>query len=294
MNRAYLFPGQGFQYVGMGKSVYESSPLARDYFEAANDLLGYRITDIMFHGPEEKLLETQVTQNAIYLVSLISALKDGNDFRPSMVAGHSLGETTALVANGCLSFEDGLMLMNERAVEMEKAFSKVPAVMVAVLGLEDKVVEKVCDAIDDIVVPANYNCPGQLVIAGTKTGVDEACRLLAKEGARRFVALQVGGAVHSPLMQPVVDYLEKKLATLKFNEPKCPIYPNVTGVGTIDTDQIREYLMLQQVKSLQWTTTIKNMMLDGASEFIDCGPPHVISGMVRRISKEISINSMVV
>ncbi|MBK6483091.1 MAG: ACP S-malonyltransferase [Chitinophagaceae bacterium] len=293
MNRAYLFPGQGFQYVGMGKTVYDSSPLARDYFEAANDLLGYRITDIMFHGPDEKLFETQVVQNAIFLVSLISALKEGNDYKPSMVAGHSLGETTALVANGCLSFEDGLMLMNERAVEMENAFRKVPAAMVAVLGLEDRVVERVCDSIEDIVVPANYNCPGQLVIAGTKSGVDEACRALTKEGARRFVPLQVGGAVHSPLMQPVVDYLEKKLATIKFNEPKCPIYPNVTGVATINTDEIRENLTLQQIKSLRWTTTIQNMLMDGATEFVDCGPPHVISGMVRRISKQILINSAV-
>ncbi len=288
-----MFPGQGFQYVGMGKSVYESSPLARDYFEAANEMLGYRITDFMFHGPEEKLFETQIVQNAIFLVSLISALKDGKNFRPSMVAGHSLGETTALVANGCLSFEDGLMLMNERAVEMENAFNKVPAAMVAVLGLEDAIVEKVCDIIDDIVVPANYNCPGQLVIAGTREGVQEACRALTKEGARRFVPLQVGGAVHSPLMQPVVDYLKRKLTTIKFNEPRCPIYPNVTGVATINTDEIREYLTLQQIKSLRWTTTIQNMMLDGATEFVDCGPPHVISGMVRRISKEVSINSAV-
>lgn len=293
MNRAYLFPGQGFQYVGMGKSLYDSSPLARDYFEAANDLLGYRITDIMFHGPDEKLFETSIVQNAIFLVSLISALKEGKDFRPSMVAGHSLGETTALVANGCLTFEDGLMLMNERSVEMEKAFRKVPAAMVAVLGVEDHVVEKVCNSIDELVVPANYNCPGQLVIAGTRAGVDAACKALTKEGARRFVPLQVGGAVHSPLMQPVVDYLRKKLETIRFYEPKCPIYPNVTGVASINTLEIREYLTLQQIKSLRWTTTIQNMLLDGASEFVDCGPPHVISGMVRRISKEILINSAV-
>ncbi|MEP7128430.1 MAG: ACP S-malonyltransferase [Chitinophagales bacterium] len=294
MNRAYLFPGQGFQYVGMGKSLYDGSPLARDYFEAANDLLGYRITDLMFYGPEEKLFETQVVQNAIYLVSLISALKEGKDFRPCMVAGHSLGETTALVANGCLSFEDGLMLMNERSVEMEKAFNKVPAAMVAVLGLDDAIVERVCESIEEMVVPANYNCPGQLVIAGTTEGVAAACKALTKEGARRFVPLQVGGAVHSPLMQPVVDYLEKKLATIKFNEPRCPIYPNVTGTATINTDEIREYLTLQQIKSLRWTTTIQNMMMDGANDFVDCGPPHVISGMVRRISKQISINSAVV
>ncbi|MEO6168992.1 MAG: ACP S-malonyltransferase [Chitinophagales bacterium] len=293
MNRAYLFPGQGFQYVGMGKAVYDSSPLARDYFEAANDLLGYRITDIMFHGPSEKLFETQVVQNAIFLVSLISALKDGNDFQPRMVAGHSLGETTALVANGCLSFEDGLMLMNERSVEMERAFKKVPAAMVAVLGLDDAAVERVCESIYGIVVPANYNCPGQLVIAGTKEGVDLACKALTKAGARRLVPLQVGGAVHSPLMQPVVDYLHQKLATIKFNEPKCPIYPNVTGVATTDIDEIRKHLTMQQIKSLRWTTTIQNMMMDGANEFVDCGPPHVISGMVRRISKEILINSAV-
>lgn len=294
MNRAYLFPGQGFQYVGMGKTIYDSSPLARDYFEAANELLGYRITDFMFNGPTEKLFETQIVQNAIFLVSLISALKEGRDFQPSMVAGHSLGETTALVANGCLTFEDGLMLMNERAVEMEKAFKKVPATMIAVLGLDEAVVERVCESIDDIVVPANYNCPGQLVIAGTKAGVEEACKALTKEGARRFVPLQVGGAVHSPLMQPVVDYLEKKLSTIHFHEPKCPIYPNVTGIATSDLSEIREYLTLQQIKSLRWTATIQNMMIDGANEFIDCGPPHVISGMVRRISKQILINSAVV
>lgn len=293
MNRAYLFPGQGFQYVGMGKNLYDSSHIARDYFEQANELLGYRITDLMFHGPEEKLFETQIVQNAIFLVSLISALKEGDDFKPNMVAGHSLGETTALVANGCLSFEDGLMLMNERSVEMEAAFKAIPAAMVAVLGLDDRVVERICEGIDDIVAPANYNCPGQLVIAGTKTGVDAACIALQKAGARRLVPLQVGGAVHSPLMKPVVDYLKKKLLTVKFNEPRCPIYPNVTGIATADIKEIRYYLTMQQVEALKWTTTIQNMMIDGANEFVDCGPPHVISGMVRRISKQILINSAV-
>jgi [acyl-carrier-protein] S-malonyltransferase len=292
--KAYLFPGQGFQYVGMGKSLYDSSAIARDYFEQANELLGYRITDFMFYGPEEKLFETRIVQNAIYLVSLISALKEGKSFQPSMVAGHSLGETTALVANGCLSFEDGLLLMDERSVEMERAFMARPAVMVAVLGLDDSLVERICADIDDIVVPANYNCPGQLVIAGTKTGVDAACIALTKAGARRLVPLQVGGAVHSPLMQPVVEYLRKKLPGITFNEPNCPIYPNITGIATSDVAEIRECLTMQQVEALKWTSTIQNMMMDGVNEFVDCGPPHVISGMVRRISKQILINSSVV
>lgn len=291
MKKAYLFPGQGFQYIGMGKHLYDSSPIARDYFERANELLGYRITDFMFVGPEDKLFNTQVTQNAIFLLSLISALKEGKSFKPSMVAGHSLGETTALVASGCLSFEDGLMLMNERAVEMDKAFLATAATMVAVLGLDDEVVERICEETEGIVVPANYNCPGQLVIAGTREGVNAACIELTKAGARRLVPLQVGGAVHSPLMQPVVDYLTKKLAILHFNEPVCPIYPNVTSVATTDPEEIRNCLIMQQVKSLRWTTTIQNMMIDGATEFVDCGPPHVISGMVRRISKEVLINS---
>ncbi len=293
MQRAYLFPGQGFQYVGMGKGLYDSSAIARNYFEEANELLGYRITEFMFYGPEEKLFETQIVQNAIYLVSLISALKEGKNFQPSMVAGHSLGETTALVANGCLTFEDGLLLMNERAVEMERAFNATPAGMVAVIGLDDSIVERVCDAIEDIIVPANYNCPGQLVIAGSKAGIDKACIALIKVGARRLIPLNVGGAVHSPLMKPVVKFLRKKLSTITFREPRCPIYPNVTGVATTDLEEIKECLTMQQVESLRWTTTIQNMMVDGANEFVDCGPPHVISGMVRRISRQILINSAV-
>jgi [acyl-carrier-protein] S-malonyltransferase len=247
----------------------------------------------MFYGPEEKLFETQIVQNAIYLVSLISAVKEGKKFQPSMVAGHSLGETTALVANGCLTFEDGLLLMNERAVEMERAFNATPAGMVAVIGLDDNIVERVCDAIEDIIVPANYNCPGQLVIAGSKAGIDKACIALIKVGARRLIPLNVGGAVHSPLMKPVVKFLRKKLSTITFREPRCPIYPNVTGVATTDLEEIKECLTMQQVESLRWTTTIQNMMVDGANEFVDCGPPHVISGMVRRISRQILINSAV-
>jgi [acyl-carrier-protein] S-malonyltransferase len=295
MKKAYLFPGQGFQYVGMGKSLYDSSALARHYFEQANKILGYRISDIMFHGPEEKLFETTIAQNAIFIISLLHAMKDDENFKPDMVAGHSLGETTALVANGCLTFDDGLTLMNERSFVMDRAFRSKKATMVAVLGLPDEVVEQVCASItDDIVVPANYNCPGQVVIAGTATGVETAVDLLQHAGARRIVSLQVGGAVHSPLMQSVVDYLLKELPGMKFSNPCCPIYPNVTGTATMDLDEIKNCLAMQQIKSLYWTTTIRNMILDGATEFVDCGPPHVISGMVRRISKEIMINSYAV
>jgi [acyl-carrier-protein] S-malonyltransferase len=293
MRKAYLFPGQGFQFVGMGKRLYEESAIAHDYFEQANKLLGYRITDIMFYGPEEKLFDTRITQNAIFLVSLLCALKEGDDYAPFMVAGHSLGETTALVACGVLSFEDGLMLMDERAVEMEKAFKAVPAKMVAVLGLDDKTIEQVCEEIGELVVPANYNCPGQLVIAGREREVEKALLLLGKAGARRIVELQIKGAVHSPLMEPVVKYLEKKLPAIKFSEPRCPIYPNISGEATTNLNEIRHALTMQQVKPLLWTTTIQNMLKDGANEFVDCGPPHVISGMVRRISKQILINSAV-
>jgi len=291
VKKAYLFPGQGFQYVGMGKKLYEASPIARHYFELANQLLGYRITDIMFLGPENVLNDTTITQNAIYLVSLMIAWREDGEFKPSMVAGHSLGETPALVANGVLSFEDGLMLMDERSREMEKAFKATPAKMTAILGLADDIVEDICENVHGLVVAANYNCPGQLVIAGTEEGVERAKIKLARAGARRFVDLHVGGAVHSPLMQPVVDYLERKLDTIKFSEPRCPVYPNVTGVATIDIEEIKKCLTLQQVRPLRWTTTIQNILLDGATEFVDCGPPHVISGMVRRITKQIEIKS---
>jgi [acyl-carrier-protein] S-malonyltransferase len=291
--KAYLFPGQGFQYVGMGKKLYEVSPIARHYFEVANKLLGYRITDIMFDGPEEVLFDTTITQNAIYILSLLIAWREGEEFRPAMVSGHSLGETTALVANGMLSFEDGLMLMDERSCEMEKAFKAANAKMTAIIGLPDDVVEDVVNNTHPMVVAANYNCPGQIVIAGTEEGVEKAKIKLARAGARRFVDLHVGGAVHSPLMQPVVDYLEKKLRTMRFNPPSCPVYPNVTGVATVNLDEIRECLTLQQIRPLRWTTTIQNMRLDGATHFIDCGPPHVISGMVRRINKQIEITSAV-
>ena len=293
VKKAYLFPGQGFQYVGMGKKLYDASPIARHYFELANHLLGYRISDIMFNGPEEVLFDTTITQNAIYILSLMIAWREDGEFKPCMVAGHSLGETPALVANGVLSFEDGLMLMDERSREMEKAFKATPAKMTAIIGLADEIVEEICDNVHGMVVAANYNCPGQLVIAGTEEGVEKAKIQLARAGAKRFVDLHVGGAVHSPLMQPVVDYLEKKLRTIKFNEPACPVYPNVTGVATINIGEIKKCLTLQQIRPLRWTTTVQNMMLDGATEFVDCGPPHVISGMVRRISKQIQINSAV-
>jgi len=291
MQRAYLFPGQGFQYVGMGKNLYKESAVVRDYFERANELLGYRITDFMFNGPAEKLDDTQIVQNAIYLLSLLTAWHKGDAFQPQMVAGHSLGETPALVAAGVLSFEDGLMLMNERAVEMEKAFRATPAKMTAVIGLEDEVVEKICEGLAEIVVAANYNCPGQIVISGTVHGVERAKIKLAKAGARRLVDLQVHGAVHSPLMQPVVYYLKKKLETISFNEPRCPIYPNVTGVATVNIKEIKQCLMLQQIMPLRWTTTIQNMMFDGATTFVDCGPAHVISGMARKISREVMIDA---
>ena len=291
--KGYLFPGQGFQYVGMGKKLYENSSIARHYFEIGNKLLGYRITDIMFNGPEEVLFDTTITQNAIYMLSLLIAWREGEEFQPGMVAGHSLGETTALVANGVMSFEYGLMLMDERSREMEKAFKAADAKMTAIIGLADEIVEEVVADTHPMVVAANYNCPGQIVIAGTEEGVEKAKIKLARAGARRFVDLHVGGAVHSPLMQPVVDYLEIRLQTMRFNPPACPVYPNVTGVATIDIGEIKKCLTLQQIRPLRWTTTIQNMRLDGATQFIDCGPPHVISGMVRRINRQIEITSAV-
>ena len=290
MKEAYLYPGQGFQYRGMGKNLYNHFSVAKDLFEYANRILGYRITDIMFSGTEEQLLETVNTQLAIFLKSYISSVCYSPSFTPSVVAGHSLGETTALVANGVLSFEDGLLLMAERAVEMQKAFDAVPAVMAAVLGLEDRIVEEVVSGIkDEVVVAANYNCPGQLVIAGTLKGVDLAQDALVKVGARRIVVLKVKGAVHSPLMQPVTVYLREKLKHIKLNEPVVPIYANVTGTASMNLEEIKENLINQQVLPLRWTTTIKNIIADGAEQMVDCGPPHVISGMVKKINREIKI-----
>lgn len=288
--RAYVFPGQGAQFSGMGKDLYEQSPLAKEYFEKANEILGFRITDLMFEGTAEDLKQTKVTQPAVFLHSVISAIVLGNDFKPEMVAGHSLGEFSALVAAKALSFEDGLRLVSARALAMQKACEVEPSTMAAVLGLSDEAVEEVCDSIKElVVVPANYNCPGQLVISGSIEGIDKACELLKEKGAKRALKLPVGGAFHSPLMQPASEELQAAINATTFSVPVCPVYQNVNAYPQTDPNAIKENLIAQLTAPVRWTQTVKNMVTDGAAEFFELGPGDVLKGLVKKIAPEVAV-----
>ena len=285
--RAYVFPGQGAQFVGMGKEMYDQSPLAKEYFEKANEILGFRITDLMFDGNPEDLRQTKVTQPAIFLHSVISALVLGDAFKADMVAGHSLGEFSALVAAKALTFEDGLILVSKRALAMQKACEMEESTMAAVLGLSDEVVEEVCDSIKDcIVVPANYNCPGQIVISGSIEGIDKACELLKEKGAKRALKLSVGGAFHSPLMQPASEELQAAINATTFSAPICPIYQNVNAYPQTDPVAIKENIIAQLTAPVRWTQTVKNMVTDGATEFFELGPGDVLKGLIKKVSPE--------
>jgi len=283
---AYIFPGQGAQFLGMGLNLYETSPLAQELFEQANKILGFQITDIMFEGTAEDLKQTKVTQPAIFLHSVILAKTLGTNFKPDMVAGHSLGEFSALVANGALNFEDGLRLVSKRALAMQKACELQPSTMAAVLGLDDDVVEKICAMTEGIVVAANYNCPGQLVISGDVEAVHRACEALKAEGAKRALVLPVGGAFHSPLMEPAREELAAAIENTHFSKPNCPIYQNVTANAVIDETAIKLNLISQLTAPVRWTQSVQKMIADGATLFTEVGPGNVLQGLVKKIDRE--------
>lgn len=286
--KAFIFPGQGAQFVGMGKDLYDNNPIAKDLFEKANNILGFRITDIMFSGTDEELKQTKVTQPAVFLHSVISALCLGNQCTPEMVAGHSLGEFSALVVSGALTFEDGLKLVYARAMAMQKACELAPSTMAAIVGLNDDVIEDICAEIsttDNVVVPANYNCPGQLVISGNIKAINLACEKLKAAGARRALPLPVGGAFHSPLMQPAKDELQAAIEKTTFNTPICPVYQNVDALPHTDAEKIKSNLIAQLTASVRWTQEVQKMIADGATEFIECGPGKVLQGMIAKIAK---------
>jgi [acyl-carrier-protein] S-malonyltransferase len=284
--KAYVFPGQGAQFVGMGKDLYDNSPLAKELFEKANSILGFRITDLMFAGTDEDLKQTKVTQPAVFLHSVILA-KTLGDFAPDMVAGHSLGEFSALVASGAMSFEDGLVLVSKRAQAMQKACEAQPSTMAAILGLADDVVEEVCASIPEVVVAANYNCPGQLVISGSIEGIDKAVEILSAKGAKRALKLPVGGAFHSPLMEPARQELAAAIAAAPFKKPVCPVYQNVDAKPATDPEVIKNNLIAQLTAPVRWTQSVQNMIADGATNFIEVGPGKVLQGLVKKIDKNV-------
>ncbi|MFD2161479.1 ACP S-malonyltransferase [Paradesertivirga mongoliensis] len=288
---AYIFPGQGAQFPGMGKDLYESSDRAKELFEQANSILGFRITDVMFNGTEEDLKQTNVTQPAIFLHSVILADSLGKDFKPDMVAGHSLGEFSALVAAGALSFEDGLKLVAARANAMQKACEIQPSTMAAILGLDDYTVEEVCQLVSEIVVPANYNCPGQLVISGSIEGVDKACALLTERGAKRALKLNVGGAFHSPLMEAARADLESAIEATQIKEPVCPVYQNIDAKPYRDPASIKHNLTAQLTGAVRWTQTVKKMLEDGATSFTEVGPGNVLQGLVKKVDRAVETKS---
>lgn len=289
--KAYVFPGQGAQFSGMGKDLYEQSSLAKSMFEQANDILGFNIQQIMFEGSDEELKQTKVTQPAIFIHSTILAACLGDTFKPNMVAGHSLGEFSALVANKTLSFEDGLRLVSKRALAMQAACEAVPSTMAAILGLEDNIVEQVCESIDCVVVAANYNCPGQLVISGAVPAVEAACAKLTEAGAKRALILQVGGAFHSPLMEPAREELAAAIEQTTFNIPTCPVYQNTTAKPFVHPDEIKINLIHQLTAPVRWTQIMQNMLADGASEIIEVGPGKVLQGLFKKIDREIPVSS---
>jgi [acyl-carrier-protein] S-malonyltransferase len=291
--KAYIFPGQGAQFTGMGLDLYEKYPLAQEYFEKANNILGFSITDIMFEGTAEQLKETKVTQPAIFLHSVILAKVLGDSFQPEMVAGHSLGELSALVANGVLSFEDGLKLVAKRALAMQKACEIAPSTMAAVLKLEDIIVEDVCAEIDGVVVAANYNCPGQLVISGEISAVEEACKVLTEKGGRTIM-LPVGGAFHSPMMEPAREELAAAIEATEFSKPTCAVYQNVVAKAVTHPDEIKKNLMSQLTVPVKWTQSIQQMIADGGTEFIEVGPGKVLQGLMRKIDRSVAASAAVV
>ena len=289
--KAYVFPGQGAQFTGMGKELYESSPKAKELFEKANEILGFDIMKIMFEGTDEELKQTKVTQPAIFLHSTILAACLGDSFQPDMVAGHSLGEFSALVANGTLSFEDGLKLVYQRALAMQKACEVEPSTMAAILGLEDEVVEKICAEIDGVVVAANYNCPGQLVISGAFPAVEAACAKLTEAGAKRALLLPVGGAFHSPLMEPAREELAEAIEQTVFNTPSCPVYQNVTASAVSSPEEIKKNLLVQLTAPVKWTQTMQQMIADGATEVIEVGPGKVLQGLFKKVDRAFPCSS---
>lgn len=293
--KAFVFPGQGAQFVGMGKDLYENNAMAKELFDKANEVLGFKITDIMFNGTDEELKQTKVTQPAVFLHSVISALCMGDAFQPDMVAGHSLGEFSALTAAGALSFEDGLKLVHARALAMQKACEIAPGTMAAVIGLPDETIEQVCEEVStegNVVIPANYNCPGQLVISGNEDAINTACEKLKEAGARRALPLPVSGAFHSPLMQPAKDELQAAIEKTEIHAPKCPVYQNVDAKPHTDATEIKANLIAQLTSSVRWTASVQNMIADGADDFTECGPGKALQGMIGRIDKSVAAHGI--